>query len=86
MQACTNVGVCWPGTKVTLGAIRVLRNALGGADFVEKCITKVYGSTLLALRGGWWVSNFQEKNMYNMANGHHWESSYYLQKSTNITY
>ena len=43
----------------------MLRNAVGGgrvSDFPEKCVTKIYGSTLLALRGGGWVSNFQKKN------------------------
>ena len=30
------------------------------SDFLEKSFTKVYGSTLLALREGW-GSNFQEK-------------------------
>ena len=33
----------------------MLRNAVGGgrvSDFPEKGITKIYGSTLLALRGG----------------------------------
>ena len=48
-----------------LGAIRVLRNAVGGgrvSDFPEKSVTKMYGSTLLALRVGTrWVSNFQQK-------------------------
>ena len=37
-----------------LGAIQV-RNAVGGgkvSDFPEKSVTKMYGSTLLALRGG----------------------------------
>ena len=28
----------------------------GVLDLPEKSVTKVYGSTLLALRGGWWVS------------------------------
>ena len=44
------------------GAIQVLRNAVGGgrvSDFPDKSITKMYGSTLLALQG--WVSTFQKK-------------------------
>ena len=44
-----------------LGTIQVLRNAVGAgrvSDFPEKSVTKMYGSTLLALR---WVSNFQKK-------------------------
>ena len=49
------------------GTIQVLRNALGGGrvlDFLGKSVTKMYGSTLLlALRGGGWVSNFQEKSV-----------------------
>ena len=32
-----------------------------GVKFPEKTVTKMYGSTLLALRGGGWVSNFQKK-------------------------
>ena len=45
----------------------MLRKALGGgrgSHFLEKIVTKMYGSTLLALREGWWVSNFQGKNRY----------------------
>ena len=48
------------------GAIQVLRNAVGGervSDFPEKSVTKMYGSTLLALRGGGFVSNFQKKTL-----------------------
>ena len=40
------------------GAIQVLRNA-----FPEKSVTKVYGSTLLALRGGGW-GQISRKNSY----------------------
>ena len=46
----------------------MLRNADGGggvSNFPEKSVTKVEGSTLLALRGGGWGSNFQE-NYYVM--------------------
>ena len=48
-----------------LGAIQVLRNAVGvgGVSFPRKSVTKVYGSMLLALRGGGWGSNFQEKSV-----------------------
>ena len=35
--------------------IQVLRNAMGMSDFPENIVMKVYGSMLLALRGGWWV-------------------------------
>ena len=49
----------------------MLRNAVGGGGaggggvsaFPERSVTKVYGSTLLALRGGGWGSNFQEKSV-----------------------
>ena len=41
----------------------------GGGGWVsavpEKSIRKVYNSTLLALRGGGWGSNFKEKNDLN---------------------
>ena len=40
------------------GTIQVLRNAMGGMSHFQK---KLYGSTLLALRGGGWVSHFREK-------------------------
>ena len=45
----------------------MLRNAVGGGggvSFHGKSVTKMYGSTLLALRGGGWGSNFQEKSVY----------------------
>ena len=49
----------------------MLRNAVGGgwggvSAFTEKSVTKMYGSTLLALRGGGWGSNFQEKSVRNI--------------------
>ena len=47
----------------------MLRNAVGGgrmSDFPEKSVTKMYGSTLLALRGGGWVSNFQNKSVVTL--------------------
>ena len=50
--------------ELTLGAIQVLRNAVGGervSDFPEKSVIKINGSTLLALRGGGWVSIVQKK-------------------------
>ena len=40
----------------------MLRNAMGGSvvsAFMEKNVTEVYGSMLLALRGGGWGSNFE---------------------------
>ena len=48
------------------GAIQVLRNADGGgggSDFLEKSVTKVYCSMLLALRGDGWGSNFQKNSV-----------------------
>ena len=45
----------------------MLRNAVGCgrvSDFLEKSVTKTYGSTLLVLRGEW-VSNLQEKTLRN---------------------
>ena len=50
----------------------MLRNAVGGGGvsaFPEKSVTKVYGSTLLTLRGGGWGSNFQEKSVTEHLNG-----------------
>ena len=44
----------------------MLRNTVGGrrvSDLPEQSVTKMYGSMLLALRGGGCVSNFQ-KNRY----------------------
>ena len=41
--------------KKVFGAIQVLRNAVGGggvSSFPKNSVTKVYYSTLLALRGG----------------------------------
>ena len=38
----------------------------GVSDFTEKSVAKMYGSTLLALRGGGWGSNFQEKSVRNI--------------------
>ena len=49
-----------------LGAIQVLCNADGGggvSNLSGKSVTKVYGSTLLALLGGGWGSKFQEKSV-----------------------
>ena len=47
----------------------MLHNAVGGgrvSDFLGgKSVTKMYGSTLLALRGGGWGSNFQKKALRN---------------------
>ena len=49
----------------------MIRNADGGGGggvsaFTEKNVTKMYGSTLLALRGGGCGSNFQEKSVPNI--------------------
>ena len=44
----------------------MLRNTdgVGGCQlFRGKSVTKVYGSTLLALQGGGWGSNFQTKSV-----------------------
>ena len=44
----------------------MLRNAVGVGPlsaFPEKSVTKVYGSTLLVLRGGGWGSNSLEKSV-----------------------
>ena len=44
----------------------MLRNAAGGgrvSDFPEKSVMRMYGSTLLALRGSVWGSDFQEKSV-----------------------
>ena len=52
-----------------VGAIQVLRNAVGGgrvSDFPENSVTKMYGSTLLALRCGGWVSDFPENSVTKM--------------------
>ena len=45
----------------------MLSKAVGGgrvSDFPEKSITEMYGSTLLTLRGGGSMSNFQKKKRY----------------------
>ena len=44
----------------------VTQLGVGGVSFHEKSVTKMYGSTLLALRGGGWGSNFQEKSVRNI--------------------
>ena len=60
-------GTCCYCTYLPIGAIQVLRNAVGVgmSAFPEKSVTKVYSSTLLlqilALLGGGWGSNVQEK-------------------------
>ena len=39
---------------------------MGGCQIsMNKSVTNMYGSTLLALRGGGWVSNFQKKALCN---------------------
>ena len=54
-----------------IGAIQVLRDAGGGgvSTFPGKSVTKVYSSTLLALRVGGWGSKFQKKNVTHHLNG-----------------
>ena len=49
----------------------MLRNALavGVSNFQKTSVTQVYGSTLLALRGGGWVSHFLRKKCYITLNG-----------------
>ena len=47
-----------------LGGIQVLRNADGGgrvSTFLGKSVTKLEGSTLLALRGGGWGVHISRK-------------------------
>ena len=44
----------------------VTQLGVGVSAFTEKSVTKMYGSTLLALRGGGWGSNFQEKSVRNI--------------------
>ena len=68
---CANVKVVHNRSCIIIyiyGAIQVLRNALVGgrvSDFPEKSVTKMYGSTLLALRGDGWVSNLRKKALHN---------------------
>ena len=55
-------------TCLDTGAIQVLCNIVGGGGwegvrFPGKSVTKMYGSTLSALRGGGWVSNFQKTSV-----------------------
>ena len=57
---------CVLGNEYT-GAIQVLRNLIGDETF-QKSISNVYGSTLLALRVGGLVSNFQKKHCTTL----HW--------------
>ena len=63
----TSASLICQSTKCAMqGAIQVLRNAVGGgwvSAFLEKIVTEVYGSTLLALQGGGWRSNSQEKHV-----------------------
>ena len=47
----------------------VLQWGYGVLYFPEKNVMRVYGSTLLALRGGGWVSNFKEKSVTQHLNG-----------------
>ena len=48
------------------GVIQLLRKTMGDGDVCQnsqKKVMKVYASMLLALRGGEWVSIFQEKSV-----------------------
>ena len=57
-----NVGMLYS----VFGVIQDLRNAVGSgrvSNFPENSVTNVYGSMLLALRGGGWVSIFQKKSV-----------------------
>ena len=62
VYVCACVFVC-----VYVGPFKCYVTQRGGCEgvsaFTEKRITKVYGSTLLALRGGGWVSNIHEKSV-----------------------
>ena len=51
---------------------------VGVSVFPEKCVTKVYGSTLFAKRGGGWVSNIQEENVEGVG-------GYQISRKTNVT-
>ena len=53
------------GGNSPLCAIQVLRNTVGVSKCDEKSVSKVYGSMLLELRGGGWVSIFQKKALRN---------------------
>ena len=49
-----NLSLLYPWVRLTLllGAIQVIRNAVGGGSICQKTsVTKVYDPTLLALRG-----------------------------------
>ena len=54
-------------TRTAMGAIQVLRNAVGGGgegcQLSRKKRYEVFGSTLLALRGGGWGLNSQENSV-----------------------
>ena len=50
----------------------MIRNAVGGGGvsaFTEKSVAKMYGSTLLALRGGGWGVKFPGKKCTQHFNG-----------------
>ena len=49
---------------MTKGPFKCYVTGVGGVfDFLEKSVTKVYCSMLLALRGGGWGSNFQKNSV-----------------------
>ena len=54
---------------VWFNAISVTKGWMG-VKFSEKYVMKMYGSTLLTLRGGGWVSNFQKKLLRRYAVQH----------------
>ena len=49
------------GTQTVRDKCYVTHLGVGVSAFPEKSVMKVCGSTLLALRGGGWGSNFQKK-------------------------
>ena len=55
----------WTFLHTVQGAIKcyVTQMGWGVSTFPGKSVTNVYGSMLLALRGGGWGSNFQTKSV-----------------------
>ena len=53
------------GIQTAKGSFKcyVTQMGVGVSDFLEKSVTKVYSSMLLALRGGGWGSNFQKNSV-----------------------
>ena len=52
------------GTQTVRDKCYVTHWGVGVSAFPEKSVMKVCGSTLLALRGGGWGSNFQKKKRF----------------------